>query len=228
MEKADDIGDFESSKLGTKKYWEDAYERELKSFRDIGDVGEIWFGEDSQERMVDWLDDNSDVKKDDSILDLGCGNGALLLELRKRGFVDLTGVDYVHGAIDLTREVFNQEGFPDVHLQTGDLTGELSSLQPEDRLCRQYRVCLDKGTYDAVSLTPDTALEGRKAYRRNVRRLLQPEGGLFFLTACNWTRGELVDFFATDFKLVQELRTPSFKFGGKVGHTVTSLVFAPL
>lgn len=39
------------------------------------------FGEDSQERMVDWLDDNEDLSKDEAILDLGCGNGALLLEL---------------------------------------------------------------------------------------------------------------------------------------------------
>ena len=42
----------------------------------------VWrFGEDSQERVVDWLDDNEDVSKEDTILDLGCGNGALLLEL---------------------------------------------------------------------------------------------------------------------------------------------------
>ena len=39
------------------------------------------FGEESQDRMVEWLDDNEDVSKDDTILDLGCGNGALLLEL---------------------------------------------------------------------------------------------------------------------------------------------------
>ena len=30
---------------------------------------------------MDWLDDNEDVSKEDTILDLGCGNGALLLEL---------------------------------------------------------------------------------------------------------------------------------------------------
>ena len=41
----------------------------------------IRFGEDSQERMVDWLDDSQEVAKDNSILDLGCGNGALLLAL---------------------------------------------------------------------------------------------------------------------------------------------------
>ncbi|XP_076469592.1 EEF1A lysine methyltransferase 2-like [Babylonia areolata] len=226
MEKADEACDFESSKLGTKKFWEDTYNRELKSFRDIGDVGEIWFGEDSQERMVDWLDEEEDVKKDHAILDLGCGNGALLLELRKRGFTNLTGVDYTQGAIDLARAILSQEGITDVHLQVGDLTGDPSSLPADSCMLGSYQVCVDKGTYDAISLMPSSAAQGRQAYRRNVRRVLCP-GGLFFITSCNWTREELVDFFHTDFKLHHEIRTPSFQFGGKVGRTVTSLVFVP-
>jgi len=43
--------DFVSSKLGTKEYWDEAYEKELNTFEDIGDVGEIWFGEQVQNRM---------------------------------------------------------------------------------------------------------------------------------------------------------------------------------
>uniref|UniRef100_A0A8C1KGI7 EEF1A lysine methyltransferase 2 n=1 Tax=Cyprinus carpio TaxID=7962 RepID=A0A8C1KGI7_CYPCA len=42
--------DFAPSKLVTKKYWDDAYKRELQTYKDIGDVGEIWFGEESMDR----------------------------------------------------------------------------------------------------------------------------------------------------------------------------------
>ncbi|XP_070192248.1 EEF1A lysine methyltransferase 2-like isoform X2 [Littorina saxatilis] len=205
--------------------WETAYSREFKTFQDIGDIGEIWFGEDSQERMVDWLDDCDDVSKDDAVLDLGCGNGALLLELRQRGFTHLSGVDYVQEAINLAAGVLAKKGFTNVRLQTGDLTADLSSLPAVSCLRCKYRVCVDKGTYDAISLTPGGAKEEREAYRRNVRSLLQPDG-LFLITSCNWTKQELMDFFQPDFKLASEIRTPSFQFGGKVGRSVTSLIFS--
>ena len=33
-----------------KAYWEKAYKVELENFDDNGDVGEVWFGEDSAQR----------------------------------------------------------------------------------------------------------------------------------------------------------------------------------
>lgn len=39
------------------------------------------FGEESQERMVKWLETNEMVSFQDPVLDMGCGNGAFLLEL---------------------------------------------------------------------------------------------------------------------------------------------------
>ena len=72
----------------------------------------------------------------------------------------------------------------------------MSSLPASGCLRCQHRVCMDKGTFDAISLLPSGAAEGRGAYRRNVRRLLQPDG-LFVITSCNWTKEELVEFFHT-------------------------------
>lgn len=39
------------------------------------------FGNDSMERVVDWMSKNSLVSKDMSILDIGCGNGMMLVKL---------------------------------------------------------------------------------------------------------------------------------------------------
>ena len=40
-------GGFAASKLGTKDYWDGAYEKENDNFDDHGDVGEVWFGEEA-------------------------------------------------------------------------------------------------------------------------------------------------------------------------------------
>lgn len=33
------------------------------------------------ERVLDWLDDQTQISKDAAVLDLGCGNGVMLIEL---------------------------------------------------------------------------------------------------------------------------------------------------
>ncbi|NXS03916.1 EFMT2 methyltransferase, partial [Oxylabes madagascariensis] len=60
--------------------WDAAYERELQTFQDIGDTGEIWFGEESMVRIIRWLEKHK-VPLDSSVLDIGTGNGVLLVEL---------------------------------------------------------------------------------------------------------------------------------------------------
>ena len=55
-------------------YWEECYQTELANFEDHGDVGEVWFGEDSALRMVKWLVGHPDlVAPGSSILDSGTG-----------------------------------------------------------------------------------------------------------------------------------------------------------
>ena len=68
-----DIEELYSSELGTKEYWENSYEMEIVNYQTHGDVGEIWFDEDSQLRIVNWII-QADIDRGQSIIDLGTDN----------------------------------------------------------------------------------------------------------------------------------------------------------
>ncbi|XP_043375528.1 EEF1A lysine methyltransferase 2 isoform X3 [Dermochelys coriacea] len=121
-----------------------------------------------------------------------------------------------------------------------------------------FQICIDKGTFDAISLNPDNAAERRKQYVKSLCTVLKMEG-FFLVTSCNWTKEELLnefregmgrelwlpflpvqmqfkseDFFYTfqlqrtriaGFEILEELPTPKFCFGGRIGNSVTALVF---
>lgn len=70
-----DVEALPESRLGTKEYWDSTYERELKTYAEIGDEGEVWFGEEAVERMVDYLDEERNegdgIAEQPTVLDLG-------------------------------------------------------------------------------------------------------------------------------------------------------------
>lgn len=208
-----------TSELGTKEFWDSSYELELNNFDDHGDVGEIWFGEDSATRIVRWMSSNDIISSTDSIVDLGCGNGMLLIELAEEGFENLLGVDYSEAAVKLAKKVATAQNL-DIKFETCDILAD--AAKPLNG--RQFKVVLDKGTYDAISLSPENAPEKRNIYIEAVHNLLEAQGS-FILTSCNWTQVELELHFQKYFKLFRVLPTPKFQFGGKTGSTVTSLVF---
>ncbi|KAM8924681.1 EEF1A lysine methyltransferase 2 [Pelodytes ibericus] len=209
--------EFNPSALGTKEHWDAVYSRELESFREYGDEGEIWFGEGSMTRVIRWLT-SQNFPPATSILDIGTGNGMLLVELAKSGYSNLTGVDYCPGAIELARNICEKEGVSQsVHLEVVDF---LAAFHPSEA----FDICLDKGTFDAVSLDPSGAAEKRRQYVQSLCQALKPQG-LFIITSCNWTREELVVRFGNEFEIADELPTPTFNFGGHTGKSVTALVF---
>lgn len=115
---------------------------------------------------------------------------------------------------------------------------------------RGWDVVLDKGTFDAISLSEARDEQGRRvceAYRGRVLPLVRP-GGLFVVTSCNWTEEELEAWFggrreagpdpgrtadgptegeaaAGRFVKVGRVRYPSFSFGGVKGQTISTLCF---
>ncbi|XP_068545208.1 EEF1A lysine methyltransferase 2 isoform X1 [Anas acuta] len=207
---------FGPSALGTKPHWDAAYERELRFFQDTGDAGEIWFGEESMVRVIRWLEKQK-VPHDSPVLDIGTGNGVLLVELAKSGYTNLTGIDYSPSAIKLSEKVREKEGMPNIKLQVEDFLAPSADLSG-------FQICIDKGTFDAISLNPDNAVGKRKQYVRSLRNVLKPEG-FFLITSCNWTKEELLEEFREGFEILEELPTPKFCFGGRIGNSVTALVF---
>ncbi|ESO82330.1 hypothetical protein LOTGIDRAFT_134815 [Lottia gigantea] len=221
-----DDRDFSSSKLGSKEYWDSAYDKELENFKDIGDVGEVWFGEGSQNRIIRWLEKQDYIKKDYPVLDIGTGNGIMLIEMAKEGYTDLTGVDYSQPGVQLAQNITqSQKLLTDIVYQVKKTNSDIDS---PSALKRTYKLCIDKGTFDAISLLESEFKSSREVYVRNVRRLTDTEEGYFIITSCNWTKEQLVNIFNSCFKLHAEIPTPTFKFGGQVGNKVTSLVFKPV
>ncbi|XP_075894482.1 EEF1A lysine methyltransferase 2 isoform X2 [Nelusetta ayraudi] len=196
--------------------WEDVYQKELDTFKDIGDVGEIWFGEESMRRVLRWMD-KANISEDAAILDIGTGNGAFLVELAKQGYKNLTGIDYSPASVDLARSVLQAEDITDVILK------EIDFLHSQGEL-RGFDVCIDKGTFDAISLNPDNSKEGKTRYVQTLKDALK-DRGFFSITSCNWTKEQLLDRFSEGFEFVQQLPTPSLQFGGRTGNVVTALIF---
>ncbi|XP_042316345.1 EEF1A lysine methyltransferase 2 isoform X2 [Sceloporus undulatus] len=167
-------------------------------------------------RLIRWLEKQK-IPLDSSVLDIGTGNGVLLVELAKSGYTNLTGVDYCISAVELSKNIIRKEGLPHIKLQVEDI------LNPSNELSG-FQVCIDKGTFDAISLNPDNAAEKRKQYVKSLHKILRP-GGFFLITSCNWTREELRSEFKEGFLFLEELPTPTFFFGGRTGSSVTALVF---
>nr|XP_026498216.1 EEF1A lysine methyltransferase 2 [Vanessa tameamea] len=209
--------ELDSSELGTHTYWQQAYIKEINNFDENGDPGDVWFGEDSAIRIVNWIC-KCGIDKDTAIIDLGCGNGYTLSELAREGFTNLLGIDYCPEAIILAEKVAKSE-FPDLKFQVFDITRDDVNI-----LGRKFGVVHDKGTYDAISLNPENPKEHRQKYIEKMVDMLD-ENGMFIITSCNWTESELITQFQDKLKLKQVLPTPQFKFGGKVGSVVSSVVF---
>jgi len=55
---------------------------------------------------------------------------------------------------------------------------------------RVFDVCLDKGTYDAISLSPSNPEEQKAVYVQSSATLLKASG-LLIIASCNWTEEEL-------------------------------------
>ncbi|KJE96692.1 hypothetical protein CAOG_06971 [Capsaspora owczarzaki ATCC 30864] len=168
---ADDAAEIapEPSKLGTREYWDQVYEREVGNFDERGDVGEVWFGMDAVESVVDWIQDDARLPKHLSVVDIGCGNGVSLVELARVGFKSLLGIDYSEPAIELARKVAAADEL-DIDYQVFDFINDDVSALQNDKNRFPFDLCIDKGTYDAISLAQNSA-SARAAYVRQVHAL---------------------------------------------------------
>jgi len=56
-----------------------------------------------------------------------------------------------------------------------------------------FDLLLDKGTYDAISLSGEPA--HRRRFIETAATIVKPETGRFLITSCNWTQDELIAHF---------------------------------
>lgn len=227
--------DFQPSELGTKEHWDDVYSKELTNFKEIGDEGEIWFGEDSIEKMVDWVVDNLPSQSNPSILEVGSGNGSLLFALHEAGYDPTTmlGIDYSEDAVKLSTVIGKARGVEGAHkiafavcdfLQADPVHPGYTGGEKQT-----WNLVLDKGTLDAIALAEKDhrGHAPSESYPSRISAVLKP-GGYFLIYSCNFTEEELRSLFAnagTDLTYHSRIKFPSFSFGGQSGTKYASVAF---
>ena len=200
---------------------------------------------------------NDDAKRQrqepPSVLDLGTGNGGTLFQLRLSGnwTGPMLGVDYSPYSIQLARTLAqrydaassttgpaNNPCAADIHFQVLDLIHSNPATQPW--WPGAFDLVLDKGTFDAISLSPETiaAPDGGstpqrvcEVYPAKVADMVKP-GGFLLVTSCNWTEDEVVHWFTGShgavgrrFEVWATVKYPRYTFGGHEGQGVATVCF---
>lgn len=161
----------------------------------------------------------------DFICDIGCGNGLILFQLAKRKFLNLFGIDYSEKAIEFC-------------LVQQDKSDEASTIEFKiidilnQSLDKNFNVLIDKGTYDAICLTPNSDINlTRDKYFQFLTKHLNIDG-YFIIFTCNFTKDEMLNFLCNKnrvnevyFELIHEFDAPKLSFGGHTGQQVTGLIF---
>lgn len=194
-------------------------------------------------------------KQNCSFLDLGTGNGHFLFRLR-RGEEDredsgtdddeegadressawkgrMLGVDYSEKSIQFARRIAEDKGFgsgsgaAEVEFRLWDLmTQDPSGSVLDGSNATGWNVVLDKGTFDAISLSKEKDHSGRRiceGYKERVVPLIK-DGGILLITSCNWTEDELRAWFeGGQLEYVNTIKYKSFSFGGQKGQTISSI-----
>jgi SAM-dependent methyltransferase len=177
--------------------------------QDVGDEGEVWFGEDTVYKMRQWAADNLAPQAAPlRVLECGSGNGTLLLSFLTSPGPDvepqpfhLTGIDYSAGAVALGQsiEAARRESLED-DMDVDDVANPVTCEWRQGDLLRDeigetWDLVMDKGTFDALALSQD-AVEGTegllpsRVYPQRIARLVRP-GGFFLITSCNFTEEEV-------------------------------------
>ena len=201
-------------------------------------TGQIWFADvNASQKTLKYLTAPalSLSREETSFLDLGTGNGEMLFLLREEGkFASrLVGVDYSEASIDLCRQLATQKGYPlgpsfDGSRSLEFAIWDIMRTPPRQEWVEGFDVVLDKGTFDAVSLSGEVDEQGKRlceGYRERVEKLVK-KGGYVLVTSCNWTEEELGEWFTGGgLEVFGRVEYPIFKFGGQIGQSVCSICF---
>ncbi|KAI9736775.1 MAG: hypothetical protein M1834_000979 [Cirrosporium novae-zelandiae] len=237
--------------------WDNAYANELHNYStNPDDEGTIWFSDcAAEEKVMMFLEEkleekkqqenasgtekNKGQEKDMTILDLGTGNGHMLFSLLESETftgAKMVGVDYSARSVELARQIKlgkENEGINTRNLQfakwdflSRKAAAAAAEWFPHDQ--GGFDIVLDKGTFDAISLSGETDQQGKRiveGYKGRVEELVR-RGGMLLITSCNWTEEELVGWVGGGRLVVEgRVRYPRWRFGGKEGQSVVSVCF---
>ncbi|KAI1617492.1 methyltransferase domain-containing protein [Exophiala viscosa] len=200
-----------------------------------------------------------------SVLDLGTGNGSALFALRLEGeyLGRMVGVDYSRQSVELAKKLARQyvctsksdEGVAaNVDSEASDTGEEEISFKILDLIHDTpgeqewwpsaeggFDLVLDKGTFDAISLSSATVLDHATNHERRICEMYPAKvlgmvkpGGFLLVTSCNWTEDEVVSWFTNadlrgtttgKFDVYDRVRYRVFEFGGQKGQGVASMCF---
>lgn len=94
-------------------------------------LGQHWLNDDS---ILESICDDAQVKKDDSILEIGPGKGSLTEKLLNRG-AQVFAVEFDSQAVNYLKEKFNDQLNVSLHLEQDDIRKlDLRRLNPEYKL----------------------------------------------------------------------------------------------
>ncbi|KAF3931003.1 hypothetical protein ABW20_dc0101625 [Dactylellina cionopaga] len=231
------------SALGTKAHWDSLYALELTNHSsNPSDVGTIWFSDsDCESRIYQYLtSDTLSLPSTATFLDVGTGNGHLLFSLLEDEDFEgsgMVGVDYSEGSVELAKGIAEQtpnaEDVKFLRLDVIQDTPELTFFG--DRIAAEggFDVVLDKGTFDAISLSDELLSDGSgrrvyEVYPEKVATWVKADSGILLITSCNWTEEELIRRMTVEssgLEVKGRVKYPEFTFGGKRGSTVCTVAF---
>jgi EEF1A lysine methyltransferase 2 len=181
------------------------------------------------------------------VLDVGTGNGSALLSLRLEGGYEgpMVGVDYSEQSIQLARKLLHQYSVErDTSTPPASIAFEVFDLIRDDPIkatwwpadTAGFDLVLDKGTFDAISLSSETIADPNgvskrlfELYPEKIANMLKPKG-FFLITSCNWTEDEVIRWFTKGnmrdiLEIFHIIKYPVFQFGGQKGQGVASICF---
>jgi magnesium-protoporphyrin O-methyltransferase len=143
--------------------------------------------------------------RDKTVLELGCGRGALLMELVKAGVARATGVDLSPSAIDVARDRFERAQLAErVDLSVGDAAR--IPLEPHDWVILDRVMCCYP---DVEGLLANTLPAARQLYAFTVPTSRGWRGALarleeWFENAWNTLRGDPCPGYVHDLDVIEE------------------------
>ena len=123
-------------------------------------------------------------------------------------------MDYSAPAIILAKSVSTSKGFPFIQYFAGDLFDDDYLIS--NGWGHKFDIVLDKGTFDAISLSPDNNINLESSlsssslsnsastktpislYPIILKKIMNPNGNLL-ITSCNWVEKELIEKFGINY-----------------------------